>query len=672
VKDMPGALWEPTEEIKKNANLTAYMRWLSNERGLEFQTYQKLWQWSVDDPAAFWETIWDYFQVVASRPPGTVLAERKMPGARWFAGAELNYAENFFSRMNEEQPAIIYRAEEGPLTEVGWGEIREKTAALARSLKEMGVGRGDRVVAYMPNIPETIIALFAVASMGAIWSSCSPDFGSRSVLDRFQQIEPKVLLAVDGYLYNGKRFDRRQVLAELEEGLPTLEKTILVPSLSGSEVAEMADAVLWSEATASTEPAELVFEQVPFEHPLWVLYSSGTTGLPKPIVQGHGGILLEHLKMAVLHLDLKPEDRFFWYTSTGWMMWNFLVGGLLSGASIVVYNGSPAYPDINVLWELAEQTGITYFGTSAAFVSACMKAGVRPSQQFDLGRIRAVGSTGSPLSADGFVWIYDNVNQQLALESVSGGTDLCTAFVAGCRILPVYAGEIQCATLGAKVQAFDERGEPVVGEVGELVISEPMPCMPLYFWNDPDKQRYIASYFEMYPGIWRHGDWIMFTERGSCIIYGRSDSTINRQGIRMGTSEIYRVVESLPEILDSLVIDMEMLGRESFMALFVVLQDGLELDEGLKGRIKARIREDVSPRHAPNEIYAIEEVPYTLSGKKMEVPIRRILLGQRPDEAANPGAMRNPESIHYFSDLAGTFQTSSKHAEDAGKLECGD
>jgi acetoacetyl-CoA synthetase len=663
VQETRGVLWEPTEEVKKNANLTAYMRWLSDRRDLEFQTYQELWQWSVADPAAFWETIWRYFEVIASRPPQTILEERKMPGARWFVGAELNYAENFFARMNDKRPAIVYRAEQGPLAEVGWEEIRHKTAALARSLKEMGVGRGDRVVAYMPNIPETIIALFAVASLGAIWSSCSPDFGSRSVLDRFQQIEPKVLLAVDGYLYNGKRFDRRQVLAELQEGLPTLEKTILVPLLAGNAVTSAVardNTILWSEVTVSDgEPTDLVFEQVPFEHPLWVLYSSGTTGLPKPIVQGHGGILLEHLKMAVLHLDLKPEDRFFWYTSTGWMMWNFLVGGLLSGASIVVYNGSPAYPDINVLWDLAESTGITYFGASAAFVSACMKAGIRPSQQYDLGRIRAVGSTGSPLSADGFVWIYDNVNRKLALESVSGGTDLCTAFVGGCRLLPVYAGEIQGAALGAKVQALDERGEPVVGEVGELVIAEPMPSMPLYFWNDPDNRRYIASYFEMYPGIWRHGDWIEFTERGSCIIYGRSDSTINRQGIRMGTSEIYRVVESMPEILDSLVIDMEMLGRDSFMPLFVVLQEGVLLDEALKGRIKARIREDVSPRHAPNEIYAIEEVPYTLSGKKMEVPIRRILLGQRPEKAANPGAMRNPESIQYFVELAATLQRRS-------------
>jgi acetoacetyl-CoA synthetase len=660
------ALWEPTEKVKENANLTSYLRWLASKRNLKFQTYQQLWEWSVEDPAEFWGSLWDYFGIKASRPPQSILDDRKMPGARWFAGAELNYAENFFARMNDERPAIYYRAEEGPLTEVGWGEIRDKTAALARSLREMGVGRGDRVVAYMPNIPETIIALFAAASLGAIWSSCSPDFGSRSVLDRFQQIEPKVLLAVDGYLYNGKRFDRRQVLAELQDGLPTLQRTVLVPLLAdGKTTAAMAamaweDTVLWSDVTASPdEPADLVFEQVPFDHPLWVLYSSGTTGLPKPIVQGHGGILLEHIKMAVLHLDLKAEDRFFWYTSTGWMMWNFLVGGLLSGASIVVYNGSPAYPDINVLWELAEQAGITYFGASAAYVSACMKAGIRPSQHFDLGRIRAVGSTGSPLSADGFVWIYDNVNRELALESVSGGTDLCTAFVGGCRLLPIYAGEIQGAALGAKIQALNERGAPVVGEVGELVISEPMPSMPLYFWNDPDNRRYIASYFEMYPGIWRHGDWIEFTERGSCIIYGRSDSTINRQGIRMGTSEIYRVVESLPEILDSLVIDMEMLGRDSFMALFVVLREDMVLDEALKGRIKAKIREDVSPRHAPNEIYAIEEVPYTLSGKKMEVPIRRILLGQRPEKAANPGAMRNPESLQYFTDLASSLQKDS-------------
>ncbi len=647
-------LWRPSDEVKLAANLTHYMEWLAEQRGRRFDSYQALWAWSVDDLAGFWGSLWDYFDVVATKQPTAVLGRREMPGAEWFPGAKLNYAQNFFARSWDDRPAMIYQGEEGPAVEISWSEIQAKTAALATSLRQMGVQPGDRVVAYLPHIPETIIALLAAASIGAIWSSCSPDFGGRSVLDRFQQIEPRVLLAADGYRYNGKRFDRRPVLAELQAGLPSLERTILVPLLDQRpDLSGLADTVLWDDfLAAASAPGSIDFEQVPFDHPLWVLYSSGTTGLPKPIVQGQGGILLEHLKMAALHLDLKPGDRFFWYTSTGWMMWNFLVGGLLAGATIVVYNGAPAYPDMNALWALAERTGITYFGTSAAFVSACMKAGIRPDEQFDLSRIRAVGSTGSPLTVEGFGWIYDHVNRDLALESVSGGTDLCTAFVGGCRLLPVYAGEIQGPALGARVQAFDQAGRPVVGQVGELVISEPMPSMPLYFWNDPEDKRYLASYFEMYPGAWRHGDWIKFTPRGSCIIYGRSDSTINRQGIRMGTSEIYRLVEAFPEIIDSLVIDLEALGRESYLPLFVVLAEGATLDDDLKKRIKAAIRADVSPRHVPDEILVIDQVPYTLSGKKMEVPVRRILLGQPAEEAANPGAMRNPEAIAYFVALA--------------------
>ncbi|MGD8856778.1 MAG: acetoacetate--CoA ligase [Chloroflexota bacterium] len=663
-------LWRPSDQVKRAANLTHYMNWLAERHGRRFDTYQDLWAWSVNDLAGFWGSLWEYFDVVATEQPSAVLGRREMPGAQWFPGARLNYAQNFFARApdpdgsGDDRPAMIYQAEEGPAEEISWSEIQTKTAVLAYSLRQMGVQPGDRVVAYLPHIPETIIALLAVATIGAIWSSCSPDFGGRSVLDRFQQIEPKVLLAVDGYRYNGKPFDRRPVLAELQAGLPSLEKTILVPLLAQRpDLGGLADTVLWDDflAAAGAQEAgdsqklefeQLKFEQVPFDHPLWVLYSSGTTGLPKPIVQGHGGILLEHLKMAALHLDLKPGDRFFWYTSTGWMMWNFLVGGLLARATIVVYNGAPAYPDMNALWSLAERTGITYFGTSAAFVSACMKAGIRPDEQFDLSRIRALGSTGSPLTAEGFAWVYDHVNRDLALESVSGGTDLCTAFVGGCRLLPVHAGEIQGPALGARVEAFDEAGRPVVDQVGELVISQPMPSMPLYFWNDPGDERYRASYFEMYPGVWRHGDWIKFTPHGGCIIYGRSDSTINRQGIRMGTSEIYRVIETFPEIADSLVIDLEALGRESYLPLFVVPAEGATLDDELKGRIKAAIRADVSPRHVPDDILAIDQVPYTLSGKKMEVPVRRILLGQPAERVANPGAMRNPEAIAYFVDLA--------------------
>ncbi len=645
-------LWQPTESVAASAQLTRYLNWLAAARDLHFADYPALWQWSVDHVADFWQSLWDFFEVKATAQPTAVLANSTMPGAQWFPGARLNYAENFFARQWSDRPAIYYKDETGPVREIYWDEIEAKTAALAHALRQMGVKSGDRVAAYMPHIPETIIALFAAASLGAVWSSCSPDFGSRSVLDRFQQIEPTVLIAVDGYTYGGKPFDRRQVVAELQAGLPTLTQTIIVPLL-GQSRDPLPQTILWDDLLSQTEPPPaMTFAQVPFDHPLWVLYSSGTTGKPKPIVQGQGGILLEHLKMSALHLDLGPDDRFFWYTSTGWMMWNFLVGGLLSGAGIVVYNGSPGYPDMNGLWRLAAETGITYFGASAAFISACIKAGVTPNQDFDVSRIRAVGSTGSPLTVDGFAWVYAHVNEHLALESVSGGTDLCTAFVGGCRLLPIYAGEIQGACLGAKVQAFDEDGRAVINQVGELAVTEPMPSMPLYFWNDEGNRRYQESYFAMYPGVWRHGDWIKINERGGCVIYGRSDSTINRQGIRMGTSEIYQAVESLDEVLDSLMVDLEMLGRESYLPLFVILREGVSLTDDLRRRIKQKIRKDISPRHVPSQIFAIDQIPYTLSGKKMEVPVRRILLGQDVSKVSNPGAMRNPEAISYFVELA--------------------
>jgi acetoacetyl-CoA synthetase len=649
-------LWEPSAEAVEQANLTHYMAWLRANKGLDFHTYEDLWQWSVTELEPFWGSLWTYFDLVASEPYERVLSTRHMPGARWFVGAELNYAENLFRHKNDERPAILYQSENEPLTAISWQAIYDQTARLAQVLRRLGVQRGDRVVAYLPNIPATIVAFLATASLGAIWSSCSPDFGGRSVLDRFAQIEPKVLIAVDGYNWHGQTFDRRDVVAELQAALPSIEQTILINLVTDGATPHLHKTVLWHETLAAADVVPLEFEHVPFDHPLWVLYSSGTTGLPKPIVQGQGGIIMEHLKATILHLDLKPEDRFFWYTSTGWMMWNFLVGGLLAGCTIILYNGSPGYPDMNVLWHLAEDTGMTYFGTSAAFVAACIKAGIRPNQEYDLRRIRGVGSTGSPLSVPGFAWIYDHVNRHLALESLSGGTDLCTAFVGGVRILPIYAGEIQGPSLGAKVQAFNEAGVAVCNEVGELVITEPMPSMPLFFWNDPDNVRYQASYFEMFPGIWRHGDWIKINDRHGCIIYGRSDSTINRQGIRMGTSEIYQTVESLEEVVDSLVIDLEALGRESYMPLFVVLREGTRLDDDLKQKIKQKIRQDISPRHVPNDIFAIAEVPYTLSGKKMEVPIRNILLGQEVEKAANPGAMRNPESMQYFVDFAKTLR----------------
>lgn len=662
-------LWSPTPEIIRNANLTHYLAWLHEQRGLTFTTYQELWQWSVRDLAAFWASWWDYTRVISSQPYSTVLGERTMPGAQWFPGARLNYAENLFARRTATRPALLYQSETEPLTAISWQTLYTQTANLAHALRALGVQQGDRVVAYLPNIPEALVGLLATASLGAIWSSCSPDFGSRGVIDRFGQIEPKVLLAVTGYQYGGKWVNRHANVAELQAALPTLVATIVIEreenATGAVQDSGVAPALRWQQIMEQEPTPALSFAQVPFDHPLWILYSSGTTGLPKPIVQGHGGIVLEHSKITTLHNDVHPGDRFFWYTSTGWMMWNYLMGSLLSGATAILYNGSPGYPDLNVLWRLAAESEMTYFGTSAAFIHSCMKAELHPGRDVDLSKLRGLGSTGSPLSVDGFRWVYAKVNGALALESTSGGTDLCTAFVGGARLLPIYAGELQGPLLGADVQAWNEAGEQVIDEVGELVITQPMPSMPLYFWHDPDQVRYRESYFDLFPGVWRHGDWIKINARQGCVIYGRSDATINRHGVRMGTSEIYRVVESFADVVDSLVVDLELLGQESYLPLFVVLRAGAVLTEELQSAIKDKIRAELSPRHVPNAIFAIAEVPYTLSGKKMEVPIRKILLGHPVEKAVKRDAMRNPGALDYFlgfNQARGTQPHSSNKA----------
>jgi acetoacetyl-CoA synthetase len=624
---MPTLLWNPPPDLAEGAAMTRLMR----ERG--FGDYHELWRWSVEDPEGFWGAIWDFFGVEGSYD--RVLGDRTMPGAEWFPGTQVNYAEHLFRDRNPERPAIVHASELREQAEWTWGDLREQTAAIAGGLRALGVGPGDRVAAYMPNIPEAIAAFLATASLGAIWSSCSPDFGARSVIDRFTQIEPKVLLAVDGYRYNGRDFDRRETVAQV--AAETGGRVVRLGYLDGSG---------WEEGFL--QPSPLTFERVPFDHPLWVLYSSGTTGLPKAIVHGHGGILLEHLKKLHLHVDARDGDRLFWFTTTGWMMWNFLVSGLLTDAAIVLYDGSPGYPDMGVLWDLAERAQITTFGTSAAYIAACMKAGVEPAAGRDLSRLRAVGSTGSPLSPDGFRWVYDHVGRDTWLFSTSGGTDLCTAFVGGCPILPVYEGELQARALGAAIEAWDPEGRPLVGEVGELVITVPMPSMPLYLWNDPDGERYRDSYFSMYPGIWRHGDWIEITERDTAIIYGRSDSTINRGGVRMGTAEIYRAVLMVEEVVDALVVDVPQEDGEGFMPLFVVLREGTSLDEDLTKRIKRRIREDASPRHVPNEVVQVKEVPRTLSGKVLELPVKRILMGTPPEQAASRDSLANPASLDFF------------------------
>jgi acetoacetyl-CoA synthetase len=652
-------LWTPSAEAIERSNLSRYARWLSSERGLDFDDYHSLWRWSIAELEQFWQTIWDHFDVQHSASPTAVVAERKMPGARWFEGAELNYAEHIFRDRDPAAVAVRHRAEGGDLGEITWADLESRVAAFAAGLRELGVERGDRVVAYLPNSPAALIGFLAAASIGAIWSSCSPDFGVRSVVDRFAQVEPKVLLAVDGYTYGGRDFDRIDVVSELERSMPSLDHTVLVGYLEpDADPARLAKGVRWREVEASGAGAGLAFDRVPFDHPLWILYSSGTTGLPKAIVQGHGGILLEQYKKLTLHLDAQPGDRVFWFTTTGWMMWNFLVGVLLTDASIVLYDGNPGHPDMEVLWQLAADTEMTCFGTSAAFIAACMKAGAEPSRGRDLSHLRSVGSTGSPLAPEGFQWIYDHVGSDTWLFSTSGGTDVCTAFVGGVPTLPVYRGELQARSLGAAVDSFDEDGNSLVDEVGELVITEPMPSMPLFFWGDDDGSRYRASYFEMYPGVWRHGDWIEITSRGTAIIYGRSDSTINRAGIRMGTSEIYRAVSGIDKVTDALVVDIPKPGTEGWMPLFVVLADGTELSDDLVAEIKRRIREQCSPRHVPDEVFEIAEVPRTLSGKVLEVPVKRILTGTPVERAASRDSLANPASLDFFVELAETLAGS--------------
>jgi acetoacetyl-CoA synthetase len=649
-------LWTPSAEAVERSNLTRYMGWLERERGLGFDDYHALWRWSVDELEDFWQTIWDHFDVRHSGEATAVLADRTMPGTRWFEGAELNYAEHIFRDRDPDTVAVRHRAEGGELGEITWGELSVRVAAFAAGLRELGVERGDRVVAYLPNSPAALIGFLAAASIGAVWSSCSPDFGVRSVVDRFAQVEPKVLLAVDGYTYGGRDFDRIDVVSELERSMPSLTHTVLVGYLDPeAEPSRLAHGIRWDDVEQRGAGAELAFDRVPFDHPLWILYSSGTTGLPKAIVQGHGGILLEQYKKLSLHLDAQPGDRVFWFTTTGWMMWNFLVGVLLTDASIVLYDGNPGYPDTEVLWQLAADTEMTCFGTSAAFIAACMKAGAEPGRARDLSNLRSVGSTGSPLAPEGFQWIYDHLGADTWLFSTSGGTDVCTAFVGGVPILPVYRGELQARSLGAAVDSFDEDGNSLVDAVGELVITEPMPSMPLFFWGDEDGSRYRASYFEMYPGVWRHGDWIEITSRDTAIIYGRSDSTINRAGIRMGTSEIYRAVSGIDAVVDALVVDIPRPGTEGWMPLFAVLADGADLDDELVGEIKRRIREHCSPRHVPDEIFEIAEVPRTLSGKVLEVPVKRILTGTPVERAASRDSLANPASLDFFVELAGTL-----------------
>jgi acetoacetyl-CoA synthetase len=644
-------LWEPSQAYRERTEVARFMRWLAAGRIVDADSYDALWRWTVTDLEAFWASVWRFFDVRASAPYTRVLSGYDMPGAKWFEGARLNYAEHVFRHDFGGRTAIVQRSELRPHAEISWDELRRQVGALAASLRALGVRRGDRVASYLPNIPETVVAMLAVTSLGAIWSSCSPDMGAGAVTDRFRQIEPKLLFAVDGYRYGGRDFDRRPVLREIVAALPTLQHVVMLPYLDpDASPAGLPGATTW--ASLVRDDAPLAFEQVPADHPIWVLYSSGTTGLPKPIVHGHGGILVEHLKTLALHQNIHEGDRLFWISSTGWVVWNLLASALLVGGSIVCFDGNPAWPDPAAIWRHVGETRTQHFGCGAALFAGAIKAGVEPAQAADLSALEGISSTGSPLTADAFQWIYEHVKQDLWLASISGGTDIAGGFVGGCPLLPVTAGEIQCRLLGVDAQAWDEQGRAVVGEVGELVIAKPMPSMPIGFWNDPGDRRYRESYFEMFPGRWRHGDWIRFTERGTSVIYGRSDTTINRHGIRMGTAEIYRAVEEVPEVLDSLVVDLEYLGRPSFMPLFVVLREGVVLDDALKARIVERIRTHASARHVPNEIYAVAEIPRTLTGKKMELPVRKLLLGAQLEKVASPDAMANPASLAEYAAFA--------------------
>ncbi|WP_429339969.1 acetoacetate--CoA ligase [Ornithinibacillus bavariensis] len=635
------------------ANISTFMNWLKENKGLQFKDYQSLWNWSVNEIEDFWKTIWEYFNIESPNGYTNVLSTHQMPGAKWFENAKVNYIEHIFRNYKKEKTAIFHTSELRPeLSEISWEKVYQDTAALQQTLKDLGVQKGDRVVAFIPNIYESVIALFATASLGAIWSSASPDFGKQSVIDRFKQIEPKVMITVDGYQYGGKVFDRFNVVKEIQSELDTLEATIVIPYINGAHpFTGLKNVIQWKNATSYTNQ-ELRFELVEFNDPLWILFSSGTTGKPKPIVHSQGGILLEHLKALTFHTDLHEDDRFFWFTTTGWMMWNYLVGGLLTGSSIILYDGNPAYPNLNMLWRLAEKSKMTVFGTSASYITSCMKEGLDPSSRFDLTQLKSISSTGSPLPPEGFKWCYDHVKKDLSIASISGGTDVCTAFILGVPTLPVYAGELQCRGLGAKVDSFDESGNSIINEVGELVLTEPFPSMPIYFWNDDDGTRMQDSYFDMYKGIWRHGDYIKITERGSCVIYGRSDATINRGGIRIGTSEIYRAVDHVKEIADSLIVDIPLENGESYVPLFVVMNDGKELTEEIIGIVKNQIRTQCSPRHVPTEIISVEDLPKTLNGKKIEIPVKKILMGKPVEQVANKGSLSNPKSLHYFEQFA--------------------
>lgn len=653
----PAVLWKPSLQWKEESNINQYIQWLREYYGVVCNDYDELWKWSVENVEEFWKSIARYFNVIWHQPYEQVVSNDGMPYTEWFEGGQLNYAEHIFRNASDDQTAILFQSEKHPLKSIQWKELKEKTAALQAFFLEQGVLPGDRIVAYLPNIPEATIALLAAMSIGAIWSSCSPDFGGDSVVERFQQVAPKILIVADGYWYNGKCFDRTSVIEEISAAIPSIEKVILIPYVQSKTAIkkEEKNVVLWSDVVTTANKG-LRFIPVPFAHPIWILYSSGTTGKPKAITQSHGGVLLEHYKYLTFHNDVRPGEKFFWFTTTGWMMWNYVHAALLTGAAIVLYDGSPGYPDLNVLWQLAEKAGLHHFGTSAPYIMACKKAGIYPGESHNLSFLRSISSTGSPLPPEGFDYVYNNIKKDVWLCSMSGGTDVCTAFVGGCPLLPVYEGEIQCRALGCDLSAWDEKGNDIKEEVGEMVIKQPMPSMPVFFWNDEKFEKYEASYFDVYPGVWRHGDWVKITRRNGIVISGRSDATLNRQGVRIGTAEIYRAIDTIPTIKDSLIVNIELPHGGDYMPLFVIMKENVVLTEDIKTQIKTALKSAYSPRHVPDEIIAVDDIPYTISGKKMETPVKKILMHMPLEKSINTGSIKNPESLNFFKSFAATIK----------------
>lgn len=647
----PGeVIWEPAPDAREVTQIGRYLRWLEDERGLHFADYQDLWEWSVESLEEFWQSIWDYFDIISHAEPSAVLASSTMPGAKWFPGALLNYAEHALRHEDDDQVVLTAHSQTRDQVQLTRGELRTEVARVSEGLRRLGVGPGDRVAAYVANIPEAAIGLLATASLGAIWAACPPEFGAQSVLDRIQQIEPKVLLAIDGYRYGDKEIQRERQLQEVMAALPHLAATVIIPYLDADAVAPEGT-ISWAELRAHDAP--LQFAPVPFDHPLWILFSSGTTGLPKPIVHGHGGIVLEHLKMGALMQDIGPKDRYFFFSTTAWMVWNRVVSSLLTGGAMVILDGDPTFPRLDALFEFVADTKVTVWGVSAAYLTQCKDADCRPNAHHDLSRLREIVAAGSPVPLEAHRYVRDFVKADVHFYSGSGGTDVCTGFVSGNPLSPVTAGEMAGRVLGVAAEAFDDHGQPVVDEPGELVITKPMPSMPVCFWNDPTGERYASTYFDAFPGIWRHGDSFILSPRGTCNILGRSDATLNRGGVRLGTSEFYAVLSQFPEIVDSLVVHLEDgVGGPGDLMLFVELATGTQLDNILRARIADALRRQRSPRHVPDEIHAVDGIPKTLTGKKMEVPVKRIMLGAAVEKVASASSVRNPETLGAFAEMA--------------------